>query len=136
MNIPLRLVVVCGLLVKDNKLLVGLKKEREFWEFPGGKVEKEESLEHGLEREMREELGVDIKNQILLAATLGQSFKDRNLILIFYAITSWDNNPQALHHKTIEWRGLEELETINLLPANQNIFPEIKRQLKSKKLLE
>ena len=58
--------VVAALIEKDGKYLIarrstGSSDVLEKWEFPGGKVEKEESEENAIEREMKEEFEMDIK---------------------------------------------------------------------------
>ena len=58
--------VVAALIEKDGKYLIARRSTGSEdvigkWEFPGGKVEKEESEEHAIEREIREEFEMDIK---------------------------------------------------------------------------
>ena len=58
--------VVAALIEKDGKYLIarrstGSEDVMGKWEFPGGKVEKEESEEHAIEREIKEEFEMDIK---------------------------------------------------------------------------
>ena len=56
--------VVCGIIYKDDKILLTRRKKGKslegFWEFPGGKVEKEETDTVALKRELKEELGPEI----------------------------------------------------------------------------
>ena len=56
--------VVCGIIFKDDKILLTRRKKGKslegFWEFPGGKVEKEETDTIALKRELKEELGLEI----------------------------------------------------------------------------
>ena len=58
--------VVAALIKKNNKYLIarrstGSKEMLGKWEFPGGKVESEETEEHAIEREIKEEFDMDIK---------------------------------------------------------------------------
>ena len=57
--------VVAGIIYKDNKFLIAQrnlnKAQGGLWEFPGGKVEKNESYERALKREIKEELNADIE---------------------------------------------------------------------------
>ena len=58
--------VVAALIEKDNKYLIarrstGSRDVLGKWEFPGGKVEKDETEEHAIEREIKEEFEMDIK---------------------------------------------------------------------------
>ena len=56
--------VVCGAIQIDDKFLIARRSKGAdpgFWEFPGGKVEQNESREEALIRELKEELGVDVE---------------------------------------------------------------------------
>lgn len=58
--------VVCGIIWKDGKILIAKRKPEKslggYWEFPGGKLEINESPETALARELKEEIGMSIKN--------------------------------------------------------------------------
>ena len=55
--------VASGVIVKNNKILIGLRAEGDsgagMWEFPGGKIELNESSESAIKRELREELDIE-----------------------------------------------------------------------------
>lgn len=56
--------MVCAVLEKDGKILIAKRlkgKQAGFWEFPGGKVEPHESREEAIQREMMEEMEVEIE---------------------------------------------------------------------------
>jgi 8-oxo-dGTP pyrophosphatase MutT (NUDIX family) len=72
------------ILVKGNKFLLLKRSEDDhafsgFWGLPGGHVEKNESIEEGLKREIEEELGISIKNFFLLT----KDFSENNEIFVF-----------------------------------------------------
>jgi 8-oxo-dGTP diphosphatase len=58
--------VICGIIYKDHKILLTRRKKTKslggFWEFPGGKVEEGESDKDALERELKEELNIEVYN--------------------------------------------------------------------------
>ena len=61
-----KIIVVACLIEKDNKVLISKRSTGDpnvlgKWEFPGGKVENDESEEHAIEREIREEFEMDVK---------------------------------------------------------------------------
>jgi 8-oxo-dGTP diphosphatase len=66
--------VVAGVCSRNSTYLVGLrpshKRDREVWEFPGGKVEAEETIKDVIEREWKEELGVELTRVTQVLATM------------------------------------------------------------------
>ncbi len=65
--------VTAAILKKDNKILIAKRKEGHLankWEFPGGKLESNESPEECLKRELREEFGIDTKIGKLVATSI------------------------------------------------------------------
>jgi 8-oxo-dGTP diphosphatase len=61
--------VVCGVLIQNGKCLIARRNygsSKGFYEFPGGKVESNETKEEALKREWKEELGIEIKIFLIL----------------------------------------------------------------------
>lgn len=64
--------VVCGALIIDQKVMIAQRNygsAKGYFEFPGGKVEKQESKEEALKREWLEECGIEIENLQYLATS-------------------------------------------------------------------
>ena len=79
--------VVAGIIYKNNKFLIAqrnLKKDQGgLWEFPGGKVEKNESYENALIREIKEELNADIEVDEYVGENV-HHYPEKDIKLIFY----------------------------------------------------
>jgi 8-oxo-dGTP diphosphatase len=88
-----------------------------YWEFPGGKVEPGEAVEHALEREIREELDVEI-GRAFPWITRVFVYPHATVRLRFYRVVSWRGEPRALEHEAIAWQRPEATEVAPMLPAN------------------
>lgn len=99
------------------------------WEFPGGKVEENESPQQALKREIREELDCEITvvNKI---SELEYNYPDFNLKMDLYLCRlregSW---PVPLEHNKIKWISPEEMESLDWLEADYKILPIIQKHL-------
>lgn len=124
------LTVVAALIEQDGKLLVCRRKRGDtfglLWDFPGGKLEPGETAVAGLERELREELGV--------AARIGaEVFRTRHqyaelaepIELIFLAATLKSGEIQNLAFETMEWHAPDRLPELNFLPADRELIDKL-----------
>ena len=117
--------VVAALIEREGALLVGQRcrgdKLALKWEFPGGKVRPEESLEQALARELREELGVDAAIGLEIYRTrFRYSEISHELLLIFFA-ASIEAEPQNLAFEQICWVERRHLESYDFLPADREL---------------
>ena len=118
----LLLVVAAALVDPDGRVLIAQRPSGKsmagLWEFPGGKVEAAESPEVALIRELREELGIEVKEPCLAPFTFAShSYGGFHLLMPLYICRRWDGDPQALSHAAIKW-----LKPRDLL-ANAQAFP-------------
>lgn len=111
--------VAVGILIKPNgdvllaQRPVG-KPYAGYWEFPGGKVERNEAILDALKREFLEELGVQI---ISAEAWCGVAYvyPHAHVHLHFYISREWCGEPQSLEGQAFAWQG--EVSVSPLLPA-------------------
>lgn len=91
------------------------KRHGGLWEFPGGKLEPGEGLEEAARRELEEELGVSVSQvsePVYAASDPGSAF------LIEFTPVCVSGLPQALEHDEIRWVTVEDLESLELAPAD------------------
>jgi 8-oxo-dGTP diphosphatase len=87
-----------------------------WWEFPGGKQEPNEPIEKSLERELLEELGVQIHTYSHWVVR-DHLYAHARVCLHFFKITSWSGEPRSLEGQAFEWRLPRQSALMPLLPA-------------------
>ncbi|MDL5157372.1 (deoxy)nucleoside triphosphate pyrophosphohydrolase [Actinomycetospora termitidis] len=128
-------VVVGAAVVRDGRLLVAQRAEppdmRGRWELPGGSVEDGESETDALARELREELayavvvGDRLGPDVPVTGRAGQE-----LVLRFYRCTPENGaEPVALEHLALRWVGIDDLDGVEWLPADEVLLPALRAAL-------
>lgn len=127
--------VVALILVRDEKILVAQRPAMDRlalkWEFPGGKIEKGETPEEALIREIREELEVDIKISSYFM-TVEHLEPPVPLRLYAYFAELQSGEPLQKEHQQIQWIPYKELLTLDFAPADIPIAQNLIRYLKNK----
>lgn len=117
--------VVAGIIYKNNKFLIAqrnLKKSQGgLWEFPGGKVEKNESYESALIREIKEELNADIEVNEYIGESV-HHYPEKDIKLIFYKARLLSKNIELLEHESCEWITKDEKDKFEFAGADRVVF--------------
>ena len=120
--------VVAAVIVKDNKFLITRRapklKLEGMWEFPGGKVEKGESLHEAIEREIKEELSCTVKAVEIFDEN---THEYENIIVNLTAIKCdlVEGSPLANEHSEIIYLKRENLNSLVWAPADMPIVKKV-----------
>lgn len=113
--------VVCGIIFKEDKILLCRRKAEKFlggyWEFPGGKVETNESESDALIRELKEELSIQIEIKKHFKTIIHQ-YEQIQIELIAYTCQFIQADFILMDHDSIQWVKKTELLSFNLAPAD------------------
>lgn len=124
--------VVAAVIQKENKILATRRNYGEFkggWEFPGGKIEANETHKKALAREIQEELNIHI-NIFQFLTTTEYTYPNFHLIMHCYLCKFPKDEILSLTvHDQFKWVGKEELSSINWLPADIPVAKKMMQQL-------
>ena len=113
--------VTAAILVKDNKIIIAKRGPNDRlankWEFPGGKVEINETPEQCLKREIKEEFDIDVSVGKYLGSSI-YHYDHISIELMAYR-TYWENGKIDLKdHDDFKWISLEQLAEFDFAPAD------------------
>ena len=126
--LDLALVVAVALIDADNRVLIAQRPEGKpmagLWEFPGGKVEAGERPEETLIRELREELGIDVKEPCLAPLTFAShAYETFHLLMPLYVCRRWDGLAHSREGQALKWVRAADLRSYPMPPADEPLIP-------------
>ncbi len=137
-NAPKTIPVVAAIIFRtspQNNITQVLATQRGYgdfkggWEFPGGKIEKGETPEEALKREIKEELAAQIQVKNLLH-TIEYDYPTFHLSMqCFECELLGQKEISLLEHENAKWLNKTNLYTVNWLPADVEILPKIEELL-------
>ena len=119
----LTLVVACALVDVDKRVLIAQRPEGKalagLWEFPGGKIEPGERPEATLIRELREEIGISVKEACLAPLTFAShAYPDFHLLMPLYVCRRWEGTVTPREGQTLAWVRPNRLRDYEMPPAD------------------
>lgn len=117
------------LILIDRRLAKGLLGG--FWEFPGGKIEVNETVQECIKREILEEIGIEIEvdNHLI---TIDHTYSHFRVNLQVYNCRYLRGEARAIECEEIRWVTLSEIDNYTFPEANQQIISALKDMVNSK----
>ncbi len=122
---PIVEVVAAVILQPDGQFLLAQRPEGKvysgYWEFPGGKVEPDESLLHTLERELWEELGIHVSYAQPWISRIF-TYAHATVRLHFFRVVEWEGKLMPREMQAVSWQMSHQIVVSPILPANGPIL--------------
>jgi 8-oxo-dGTP diphosphatase len=121
--------VAAGLIFRNGKLLITQRRRDDhlggLWEFPGGKREASETFQDCLRRELREELGIEVRIGALLASVT-HAYPEKTVHVKFYRCELERQGPRAIGCQALAWVGPDELEQFQFPAADKALLEDLR----------
>jgi len=127
----LPIIVTAAILRRDRSVLITKRPESSrhggMWEFPGGKLDPNESPQEGLRRELMEELGIDSEVGDIFE-TVYFRYPQGTVLILVYECRHLSGDIRNLEVAEHHWVPITELDRFDLLPADAPIVAKLLRQ--------
>ena len=122
--------VVAAVILHEGRILAtqrGYGEWKDWWEFPGGKMEVGETPEEALVREIREELSTEISVDEFLC-TVEYDYPKFSLTMHCYLCSLLTEALHLNEHEAAKWLTLDELDCVEWLPADLKVIEALKKR--------
>ena len=123
--------VVAAVILHEGRIFAtqrGYGEWKDWWEFPGGKMESGETPEEALVREIREELSAEISVDGFLC-TVEYDYPAFHLTMHCYLCSLVTEALHLNEHEAAKWLGKNELDSVKWLPADLMLIEDVKRKI-------
>lgn len=123
--------VVAAIIRKGDKIFAtqrGYGERKDWWEFPGGKMEVGETPEEALVREIHEELSAEISVDEFLC-TVEYDYQQFHLTMHCYLCSLMTDSLHLNEHEAARWLSKDELDSVKWLPADVKVVELLKSRI-------
>ena len=123
--------VSAAIIISSGKIFAtqrGHGDYKDWWEFPGGKIEPGETPEEALVREIKEELKTDIKVGELLH-TVEYDYPKFHLIMHCFICELLSDEITLVEHEDAKWLDADTIDSVNWLPSDTEVVEKLKQYL-------
>lgn len=123
--VPVIQVVAGALLDAHGQVLIAQRPPGKHmaggWEFPGGKLDRDEAALDGLKRELREELAIEVLDAEFIAGC-SHDYPDRRVLLELWLVPCFSGEVQSLDGQALRWIAPADLHEAGMLPADKPLI--------------
>lgn len=118
------ILVTAGVILEKKRVLVAQRRRGDsrglLWEFPGGKVKEGEDPKKALQRELKEELDIEVEVGKILEVVY-HTYPEYPILLLAYRCRIKSGNPKPIGCQAFQWVRFEELKGLAMPPADEPI---------------
>ena len=130
-----RIDVAIAVVRRGNRILICQRKDDDtlggFWEFPGGKRERGETLETCLARELMEEVAIKV-TVVQPLTTIQHNYPHGQILLHPFLCDHVEGEPKTIECQRLQWINPAALSDFRFPPANEPLLEEIAEAMKEK----
>ena len=122
--------VAVGVILRDQQILLALRDGKQHqggkWEFPGGKVEPDETVQQALVRELQEEVAIEVSASEAFMQ-LQYAYPEKTVLLDIYLVTAFTGEPHGREGQPLRWVPVAELHQLTFAEASQPIVERLQQ---------